>query len=418
MFQAKHQILCRPWRCSPDAAYNEPSCESSSHLDGSTELPSCVPTFHVFGQNSSQHWWKCSWKGTKKLSVSPWTTGSWQVLTSTSWISPLGQPNQHCYSNELKILSSIHFPCDRDFCILQSAISNGRHIFSNRLWSYAFQKGCWWRLGNVHVVGPRFWAIQQQMAEWKPKSSTAIRCWDTWIFEKTWNILENKLDSLSIKKASNFFCTKCCDSCNNKKYETTHSALAQIILLICPICLFIQFSYFLVDDLVSNYGQQSVFQMGNNLFSSCHCGVTSGKVQGSELCLDTSISLPSGAVTRQVILGYKCVHEGCQKSFESRKGSAREIMASSAETSSQRAKSFCAALQMLNAQSFICSLGRRFAAALLPRLFGTNPRSHHKGATGRVQTGDQLLPVLCHCQLGQDIPIVDAAHQGTLWTDW
>ena len=59
--------------------------------------------------------------------------------------------------------------------------------------------------------------------------------------------------------------------------------------------------------------------------------------------------------------------------------------------------------------------GRRFAAALLPRLFGTNSRSHHKGATGRVletngfqfwrQTGDQRLPVLCHCQLGQDIPI-------------
>ena len=49
-------------------------------------------------------------------------------------------------------------------------------------------------------------------------------------------------------------------------------------------------------------------------------------------------------------------------------------------------------------------VGRRFAAALLPRLFGMNPRSHHKGATGRVRTGDQLLPVLCHCQLGQDIP--------------
>ena len=31
-------------------------------------------------------------------------------------------------------------------------------------------------------------------------------------------------------------------------------------------------------------------------------------------------------------------------------------------------------------------LGRRFAAALLPRLFGTNPRPHHKGATGRVRT--------------------------------
>ena len=29
---------------------------------------------------------------------------------------------------------------------------------------------------------------------------------------------------------------------------------------------------------------------------------------------------------------------------------------------------------------------------------------YHKGATGRVRTGDQRLPVLCHCQLGQDIP--------------
>ena len=50
-------------------------------------------------------------------------------------------------------------------------------------------------------------------------------------------------------------------------------------------------------------------------------------------------------------------------------------------------------------------LGLRLAAALLPQLFGKNPRSHHKGATCRVRTGDQLLPVICHCQLGQDIPL-------------
>ena len=43
----------------------------------------------------------------------------------------------------------------------------------------------------------------------------------------------------------------------------------------------------------------------------------------------------------------------------------------------------------------LCSL---FAAALLPRLFGTNPRSHQKGATGRVRAGDQRLPVLFHFQ--------------------
>ena len=48
-------------------------------------------------------------------------------------------------------------------------------------------------------------------------------------------------------------------------------------------------------------------------------------------------------------------------------------------------------------------IGRRFAAALLPPLLGKNPRSHQKGATSRVRTGDQWLPILCHCQLGQDI---------------
>ena len=47
-------------------------------------------------------------------------------------------------------------------------------------------------------------------------------------------------------------------------------------------------------------------------------------------------------------------------------------------------------------------LGRRFAAALLPRLFGNYRRPHHRGATGRVRTRDQRLPILCHCQLGQD----------------
>ena len=32
-------------------------------------------------------------------------------------------------------------------------------------------------------------------------------------------------------------------------------------------------------------------------------------------------------------------------------------------------------------------VGWRFAAALLPRLFGKNPRSHHKGATGLETNG-------------------------------
>ena len=49
------------------------------------------------------------------------------------------------------------------------------------------------------------------------------------------------------------------NSCESKKYETMPSALAQIILLICPIL--IQFSYFLVDNLKSRYGQQYVSQL-------------------------------------------------------------------------------------------------------------------------------------------------------------
>ena len=58
---------------------------------------------------------------------------------------------------------------------------------------------------------------------------------------------------------------------------------------------------------------------------------------------------------------------------------------------------------LLNLKS---KIGRRFGAALLPRLLVRNPRSHHKGTTARVRTGNQLLPVLYHCQLGQDIPIL------------
>ena len=63
-----------------------------------------------------------------------------------------------------------------------------------------------------------------------------------------------------------------------------------------------------------------------------------------------------------------------------------------------------AMLNLAPAAVLVVGRTRRFAAALLPRLFGKNPRSHHKGTTGRVRTGDQRLPVQCHCQLGQDIP--------------
>ena len=59
-----------------------------------------------------------------------------------------------------------------------------------------------------------------------------------------------------------------------------------------------------------------------------------------------------------------------------------------------------------NVLLYLSAIGQRFATALLPRLFGKTPMSHHKGATGRVRIGIQQLPVLCHCQLGQDIPIL------------
>ena len=48
----------------------------------------------------------------------------------------------------------------------------------------------------------------------------------------------------------------------------------------------------------------------------------------------------------------------------------------------------CVAFAHLDLSVQRVNIGRRFAAALLPRLFGKNPRSHHKGATGRVRTGN------------------------------
>ena len=39
------------------------------------------------------------------------------------------------------------------------------------------------------------------------------------------------------------------------------------------------------------------------------------------------------------------------------------------------------------------TLGRRFAAALLPRLFGTNPMSHHKGGFEPETNGFQFYAI-------------------------
>ena len=96
--------------------------------------------------------------------------------------------------------------------------------------------------------------------------------------------------------------------------------------------------------------------MDNNLFSSCDGAVNSEKVQGSEQFLDM-LRLSTEA-TRQVVLGYKCVHEGCQRSIVSRKGYNVHRQRNSGkpyETSSSGAKSFRAGLRVLNAQSFIFS---------------------------------------------------------------
>ena len=60
---------------------------------------------------------------------------------------------------------------------------------------------------------------------------------------------------------------------------------------------------------------------------------------------------------------------------------------------------------LLGNTTFFHDLG----TAVLARFIGTSSIGEevclHKGATCRVRTGDQWLPDLCHCQLGQDIPI-------------
>ena len=62
---------------------------------------------------------------------------------------------------------------------------------------------------------------------------------------------------------------------------------------------------------------------------------------------------------------------------------------------------------ILGQQVHLLKKSRVFAAALITTTVQElHPRSHYKGgALSRVQTGDQLFPILCHCQLRQDIPI-------------
>ena len=61
-------------------------------------------------------------------------------------------------------------------------------------------------------------------------------------------------------------------------------------------------------------------------------------------------------------------------------------------------------LVLVDALGFV--LVNALGVVLVDTLLG--PRSHHKGATCRVRTGDQRYPILCHCQLGQDIPYMNS----------
>ena len=92
-------ILCSPWRCCPDVAYDQSSCassshtrESSSHIDG-TDLPPCVWIFSSVQKKQFPTLVKMLMEGNEGTFCVTLNTVSWQVLTSASWISPSGQPN-------------------------------------------------------------------------------------------------------------------------------------------------------------------------------------------------------------------------------------------------------------------------------------------------------------------------------------
>ena len=80
--------------------------------------------------------------------------------------------------------------------------------------------------------------------------------------------------------------------------------------------LFIYSIFLFLGGWSDTHWQQFVFQLDDNLFSSCHFGVTLCRAQHYVFVIIHC----SAAAKRKVIMGYKCMHEGCQKSFESRKG--------------------------------------------------------------------------------------------------
>ena len=189
--QSKHPTLDCPWRCSP--AYNQSSYKSSRHIDG-TELPPCV---WIYWSVQTKWFWtlvKMLLEGNERTFGVPWTTVSWQslderVLDKSFWA--LGSPINLDISTSTKIclqfISTIlhtfnaieiiaffraQFPSASISSPMGFRISHVAFNYPSFLATlslslctkqqrYACWKCCWWRLGNVHHVGTRFWAIQR-----------------------------------------------------------------------------------------------------------------------------------------------------------------------------------------------------------------------------------------------------------------
>ena len=145
--------------------------------------------FHPFRQNGSQHWWKCSWKGMKESSVSPWTTGRLQVLTSVSWISPIGQPKYFGKLNAMVISTELLSP--------ETGITFTTESPAEKSWSAVLRHP---------VCAPSHFA--QHCRCWTPKASSPAhyrRCTSTWAsprFAKNRNCKKLWI----WKKSANYIC--------------------------------------------------------------------------------------------------------------------------------------------------------------------------------------------------------------------
>ena len=114
-------------------------------------------------------------------------------------------------------------------------------------------------------------------AEWKVVLSMSVIArghmdFETnWIFRKLIKLM-NSLSMYKTKIKLQNFSVQNVVLIARTKNKNMCSALAHIFLLICPICLFIQFSFFLVDNLISNCGQQFISRWTTICFPvhGCH----------------------------------------------------------------------------------------------------------------------------------------------------